>query len=78
MRSQISQLTLAWQAEILRAELRMRVEQLETRAMEELSLEGDELIEHYGPHNHCSCLNEESPESDVEAEDDAESRPLCS
>ena len=73
VRSQISQLTLAsQQAEILRAELRMRVEQLETRAMEELSLEGDELIEHYGPHNLVPVLSEESPESDIEAEDDAE------
>ena len=73
VRSQISQLTLAsQQAEILRAELRMRVEQLETRAMEELSLEGDELIEHYGPHNLVPVLSEESAESDVGAEDDAE------
>ena len=73
VRSQISQLTLAsQQAEILRAELRMRVEQLETRAMEELSLEGDELIEHYGPHNLVPVLSEESAESDVEAVDDAD------
>ena len=73
VRSQISQLTLAsQQAEILRAELRMRVEQLETRAMEELSLEGDELIEHYGPHNLVPVLSEESPESDVEAGEDTE------
>ena len=73
VRAQISELTLAsQQAQILRAELRMRVEQLEARALEELSLEADELIEHYGPHNLVPVLSEETLEQGVSAQDSEE------
>ena len=61
VRAQISELTLAsQQAQILRAELRMRVEQLEARSLEEISMEADDLIEHYGPHNLVPILTEEA------------------
>ena len=81
VRAQISELTLAsQQAQILRAELRMRVEQLEARSLEEISMEADDLIEHYGPHNLVPILAEdaESDEegtSDQETEDSVPSRP---
>lgn len=61
VRAQISELTLAsQQAQILRAELRMRVEQLEARSLEEISMEADDLIEHYGPHNLVPILTEDA------------------
>ena len=36
--------------EVARAELRMRVEHIEARAVEELSIEPDALVEEFGPH----------------------------
>ncbi|MCD4557109.1 chromosome segregation protein SMC [Schaalia sp. lx-100] len=36
--------------EIARAELRMRLEHVQARALEELGCESDELVEQYGPH----------------------------
>ena len=36
--------------EVARAELRMRVEHIEARAVEELSIEADALVEEFGPH----------------------------
>ena len=61
VRAQISELTLAsQQAQILRAELRMRVEQLEARSLEEISMEADDLIEHYGPHNLVPILTKDA------------------
>lgn len=77
VRAQISELTLAsQQAQILRAELRMRVEQLEGRSLEEISMEADDLIEHYGPHNLVPILTEDalnqiSPE-DVESNEEGQ------
>ena len=90
VRAQISELTLAsQQAQILRAELRMRVEQLEARSLEEISMEADDLIEHYGPHNLVPILTEDAldqggPEDadsdgqgqpDEETEESVHSRP---
>ncbi|WP_067781383.1 chromosome segregation protein SMC [Actinomyces vulturis] len=40
----------AHRQEIARAEQRMRVEQLEQRAMEELGIDAEVLVEEYGPH----------------------------
>ena len=77
VRAQISELTLAsQQAQILRAELRMRVEQLEGRSLEEISMEADDLIEHYGPHNLVpilteDALNQVSPE-DVDSNEEGQ------
>lgn len=78
VRAQISELTLAsQQAQILRAELRMRVEQLEARSMEEISMEADDLIEHYGPHNLVPILTEEALDQvgPEDADSDEEGQP---
>ena len=40
----------AYRDEVARAELRMRVEHIEARAVEELSIEADALVEEFGPH----------------------------
>ena len=78
VRAQISELTLAsQQAQILRAELRMRVEQLEARSLEEISMEADDLIEHYGPHNLVPILTEEALDQvgPEDADSDEEGQP---
>ena len=78
VRAQISELTLAsQQAQILRAELRMRVEQLEARSLEEISMEADDLIEHYGPHNLVPILTEDALDQvgPEDAESDGQGQP---
>lgn len=50
--AEIAEITgLAHQDEIARAQTMMRLEQATARSMEELSLEADQLIEEFGPHN---------------------------
>ncbi|HJQ07582.1 MAG TPA: AAA family ATPase, partial [Nocardioides sp.] len=51
--------------ELARAQQRMRIEQLETKALEELGLEVDGLIAEYGPDRQVPVL---APDADPEAE----------
>lgn len=68
VREEIDQLTkelgsltdAAHREEVARAEQRMRLEALAERAMSELGLELDPLVEEYGPHMHVPELNEEA------------------
>ncbi|WP_026459382.1 chromosome segregation protein SMC [Schaalia vaccimaxillae] len=52
LNAELAELTSAsHRDEIARAQMRMRVEQLESRSLEDLSLEADQLVEEFGPHN---------------------------
>ena len=48
--------------EVARAELRMRVEHIEARAVEELSIEADALVEEFGPHMLVPVIAEDESE----------------
>ena len=48
--------------EVARAELRMRVEHIEARAVEELSIEPDALVEEFGPHMLVPVIAEDESE----------------
>ena len=48
--------------EVARAELRMRVEHIEARAVEELSIEADALVEEFGPHMLVPVIAEDEGE----------------
>ncbi|MFF7638171.1 chromosome segregation protein SMC [Kitasatospora sp. NPDC008050] len=48
--------------EVLRAEKRLRIEQLETRALEEFGIEGEELLTGYGPDQPVPPSVDEEPE----------------
>ncbi|QPK81969.1 chromosome segregation protein SMC [Schaalia sp. ZJ405] len=70
MNSELGQLLSAsHRDEIAREQTRMRVEQLEMKAMEELSLEAEQLVEEFGPHNLVPVFprDVESPDEEVEA-----------
>ena len=68
--AQLNELTgESHRGEIVRAELTMRLEQLATRSLEELALEVDELVEHYGPHNLVPIVTEETLATALEAEE---------
>nr|WP_246211506.1 chromosome segregation protein SMC [Phytoactinopolyspora alkaliphila] len=57
--------------ELARAEHRMRVEALETKALEELGVEPDTLVDEYGPHLEVPVLDPPEPqESSSPAEDE--------
>ncbi|AKT52258.1 chromosome segregation protein SMC [Arsenicicoccus sp. oral taxon 190] len=56
--------------EIARAQQRLRIEQLQTRAVEELGIEPDVLVEEYGPHQPVPVLDPPAP-----AEDDGSAEP---
>ncbi|WP_435771183.1 chromosome segregation protein SMC [Nocardioides sp. SYSU DS0651] len=63
--------------EMARAQQRMRIEQIETRALEELGLEADALVADYGPDQPVPVWDQPPPEDDgareavVEASDQA-------
>ncbi|HVK28305.1 MAG TPA: AAA family ATPase, partial [Nocardioides sp.] len=59
--------------EMARAQQRMRIEQIETKALEELGLEPDGLVADYGPDQPVPVL--EPPAGAAEAEDGAEAEP---
>ena len=50
--------------EVARAELRMRVEHIEARAVEELSIEADALVEEFGPHMLVPVIAEDESAGD--------------
>ena len=54
--------------EVARAELRMRVEHIEARAVEELSIEPDALVEEFGPHMLVPVIAEDESEGVVSGE----------
>ena len=54
--------------EVARAELRMRVEHIEARAVEELSIEADALVEEFGPHMLVPVIAEDQSEGVVSGE----------
>jgi chromosome segregation protein len=58
--------------EMARAQQRMRIEQLEERALEELGLEVDALVEEYGPHRPVPVLAGPDQEADQEADQQAD------
>ncbi len=61
--------------EMARAELRLRLESLETRALEELGLEVDALVAEYGPDELVPPVMWEAEESDEADRADAEEAP---
>ena len=54
--------------EVARAELRMRVEHIEARAVEELSIEADALVEEFGPHMLVPVIAEDEGEDAASGE----------
>ena len=54
--------------EVARAELRMRVEHIEARAVEELSIEADALVEEFGPHMLVPVIAEDEDEDAASGE----------
>jgi len=63
--------------EMARTQQRMRIEQLEERALEELGLEVDALVEEYGPHRPVPVLTpaHEGRDQEVDQEGDREAGP---
>ncbi len=47
--------------EVARAEMTVRLEQLRTRAIDEIGLEADQLVEEYGPHNLVPLFEADDP-----------------
>ncbi|MDQ0423869.1 chromosome segregation protein SMC [Cellulomonas iranensis] len=58
---------VAHRDEVARAEQRLRVEQLETRAVEELGLDPDVLLDEYGPHRDVPVVLPPGVEPDPDA-----------